>query len=151
MPTDITTLFPFAQKVTAQNGCEWFLLPAEKIREVLSQLKQKHGFANLNCLTGTDRGAHIEIVYHIFSYERRESLVLKVNVSREANISIPSAADLFSSADWMERETYDLIGTKFEGHPDLRRILLPEDWEGHPLRKDYKENAEYQGMTTARE
>ena len=77
-----------------------------------------------------------EVVYHLFSIKHRHALRLKAEVS-ESNPAIDSVTPVWVGANWHERETFDLYGIKFKGHPDLRRILLPEDWEGHPLRKDY--------------
>ncbi len=78
----------------------------------------------------------IELVYYLMSLERNHRIALKVRLPREEP-SIPSVSHLWSNADWNEREIYDLFGVNFEGHPDLRRIMMPDDWEGHPLRKDY--------------
>jgi NADH-quinone oxidoreductase subunit C len=105
----------------------------------------------LESITAVDwpKANQIEVVYHFFSYPLRHGLVLKVTLGREAPV-IGSLASLWDSADWLEREQYDLMGVVFAGHPDLRRLLLPEDWEGHPLRKDYQQPAEYRGMSTTR-
>jgi len=105
----------------------------------------------LECVTAVDwpKANQIEVVYHFFSYPQRHSFVLKVTLGREAPV-VPSLAGLWDSANWLEREQFDLMGVTFEGHPDLRRLLLPEDWEGYPLRKDYVQPAEYRGMRTTR-
>ncbi len=138
-------------------GDGWFSCPAEKIAEACKTLRDGHKFDCLSCLTGTDRGDHIEVVYHLFSYETKETFILKVNPPSppfekggKGGICIPSVSDVYPSANWMERETFDLLGVNFTGHPDLRRIMMPEDWEGFPLRKDYKEKEEYCGMKTTR-
>jgi NADH-quinone oxidoreductase subunit C len=108
-----------------------------------------------DCLTnqsGVDypeRG-EIEVVYHLFSYRLRHTCVLKVGVSRD-NPALPTVDPVWKTANWMEREIFDLLGVVFDGHPDLRRILLPEDWVGHPLRKDFVEPTEYHGISTKRE
>ena len=92
-------------------------------------------------VTGVDRlmlpepTPRFEIVYHVYSLQYRRRLRLKVRV--EEGQAVPTVTDLWPTANWHEREVYDLFGVAFEGHPDLRRILLPDDWEGHPLRKDY--------------
>jgi len=91
----------------------------------------------------------IELVYHLFSYEHRHSLAVKVDLPRAAPRA-PSVTALWPSADWMEREQFDLLGVVFEGHPDLRRLLMPDDWVGHPMRKDYREPKAYRGMPTSR-
>jgi NADH-quinone oxidoreductase subunit C len=91
----------------------------------------------------------IEVVYHLFSYSQRHGFAVKVTLGRDAP-AVASLTSLWDSAEWLEREQYDLLGVKFEGHPDLRRLLLPEDWQGHPLRKDYQQAPEYRGMSTSR-
>ncbi len=77
-----------------------------------------------------------EVVYHLYSIKHRHALRLKAEVTEE-NPSIDSVVPIWVGANWHEREAYDLFGIVFKGHPDLRRILMPEDWEGYPLRKDY--------------
>jgi len=106
----------------------------------------------LSNLSGVDypKDGHIQIVYHLFSYRHRHGIVLKVNATRD-NPVVPSLAAVWSHANWQEREVFDLLGVRFAGHPDLRRILMPEDWPGHPLRKDFVEPAEYHGIATSRE
>jgi NADH-quinone oxidoreductase subunit C len=95
---------------------------------------------------------HIEVVYHLFSMKHKHSLVLKVMLERWTGPGlnelpeVPSVAGVWSTADWHERECYDLLGVRFTGHPNLRRILCPEDWVGHPLRKDYQMPLEYHGI-----
>lgn len=79
---------------------------------------------------------HFSLIYMVYSYEHKHRLGLKVDVPREAP-TIPTVSHLWENADWSEREVYDLFGVFFVGHQDLRRIMMPEDWEGHPLRKDY--------------
>lgn len=110
---------------------------------------KKEGFDCLSSLTGMDRGENFEVVYHIFSYAKKETVVLKEKVERESP-SIASVSGVWPSAIWMEREVFDLLGIDFKGHPDLRRIMLPDDWTGHPLRRDYSEAEEYAGMSTVR-
>lgn len=91
----------------------------------------------------------IQVVYHLFSYQRRHEFVLKVDLPR-GNPKIATAEGVWKVANWFEREIFDLFGVSFEGHSDLRRIMLPEDWVGHPLRKDYVEQEEYDGISTHR-
>jgi NADH-quinone oxidoreductase subunit C len=91
----------------------------------------------------------IQLVYHLYSYSRRHQIVLKVDLPR-ANPKIATVENIWKVANWFEREIFDLFGVIFEGHSDLRRILLPEDWEGYPLRKDYIEQEEYDGISTQR-
>ena len=104
----------------------------------------------LQSITGVDTGETLTCVYHLFSYGKKHTLVLKAAVPRDAAV-LPSSVYVWPSANWYERETYDLFGVTFTGHPDLRRLLLPEDWEGHPGRKDYVQGPEYNGIPTSRE
>ena len=109
-------------------------------------------FDCLSNQSGVDYPARneIEVVYHLFSYRLRHACVLKVGVSRD-DPALASVAPVWRTAIWQEREIFDLLGVVFAGHPDLRRILLPEDWVGHPLRKDFVEPTEYHGISTKRE
>jgi NADH-quinone oxidoreductase subunit C len=107
----------------------------------------------MDCLsneTGVDYKDRIEVVYHLFSYTHRHGCVLKVKLPRE-NPAVATVEEVWRAANWMEREIYDLLGVTFDGHSDLRRILMPEDWPGYPLRKDFVEPAEYHGISTVRE
>jgi NADH-quinone oxidoreductase subunit C len=122
-------------------------------------------FELLNCISGNDYlepdakkapkagfDPHTEVVYHLSSFTHRHRLVVKLILPRwKDNIpgelpEVPSVASIWPTADWHEREVYDLSGVWFAGHPDLRRILLSEDWVGHPLRKDYEFPLEYHGI-----
>jgi len=108
-------------------------------------------FDFLRNLTGTDRpdDGKIEVVAHLWSYVRRHAFVLKTTVEREAP-KLSSLAAIWPAAVWYEREIFDLLGVEFSGHPDLRRIMMPDDWVGHPLRKDYTEQPDYRGIPTSR-
>ena len=110
------------------------------------------GFDCLSNQSGVDYPKRnvIEIVYHLYSYKHRHLFALKVGAARD-NPVVPTVSGIWSHADWQEREVFDLLGVVFEGHPDLRRILMPEDWPGHPLRKDFVEPEEYHGISTSRE
>jgi NADH-quinone oxidoreductase subunit C len=94
---------------------------------------------------------HVEVVYHLMSFTHHHRFTLKVMLPRWKSDrpgelpEVPSIADIWRTADWHEREVYDLCGVRFTGHPDLTRILLADDWEGHPLRKDYEFPLEYHG------
>ena len=117
-------------------------------------------FDYLESLAGVDLGAAgFDVVVHLQSLLQRHRLVVKVRCGREVapndqadpatHAVVPSVAGIWRAADWHERETYDLLGIRFAGHPDLRRLLLPEDWPGHPLRKDYHAPEVYHGIAVA--
>lgn len=102
-------------------------------------------FDLLSCVSGADDTKDLWVVYHLYSIPKNQRAVLKVNVGRDEP-EVESVTPVWTTADWHEREAYDMYGIKFENHPDLRRILLPEDWPGYPLRKDYEFPDEYQGI-----
>lgn len=119
----------------------------EKIKEISMFLRDEEGlkFDYLACLSGMDDKKTIGIVYHLYSIELNHRIVIKVELDRE-NPVIPTVERVWRTADWHEREAWDLYGVRFEGHHNLIRILNPYDWEGFPLRKDYKEPEEYHGI-----
>lgn len=105
-------------------------------------------FDQLACLTGLDNGTEaetMEVIYNLYSIPYNFQLMIKVILDR-SEPEINTVSDIWRTANWHEREAFDLLGIKFLNHPDLRRILLPNDWIGHPLRKDYREQEEYHGM-----
>lgn len=105
-------------------------------------------FDQLSCVTGIDNGPQagtMEVIYHLYSIPFNIQLALRVLVSRE-NPQVESLTSVWKSANWMEREAYDMLGITFVNHPDLRRILMPADWEGFPLRKDYSESERYRDV-----
>ncbi|MCX7717581.1 MAG: NADH-quinone oxidoreductase subunit C [Candidatus Sumerlaeaceae bacterium] len=106
-------------------------------------------FDFLQLITGVDYPDHLESVYHLYSYPLRHAIAIKADLPREAP-EIDSVEAIWRAADWHERETFDLMGIIYKGHPDLRRILCPEDWVGHPLRKDYVQPEEYHGISNVR-
>ncbi|MDD2902118.1 MAG: NADH-quinone oxidoreductase subunit B/C/D [Syntrophales bacterium] len=123
-----------------------FMVEAGRLKEVLTFLKQEASprFARLDDLTGIDESARRErenypdftLVYHLLSLETASRVRLKVDL-KGPDLSPPSIADLWPAANWYEREVYDMFGLRFAGHPDLRRILLPPEWQGHPLLKSH--------------
>jgi NADH-quinone oxidoreductase subunit C len=102
-------------------------------------------FDYLSCLSGVDLKGKLAVVYQLFSMVKRHKITIRVEVPTE-NPSVPSVESIWRTANWHEREAFDLFGVNFTGHPDLRRILLPYDWDGHPLRKDYQVPEFYNGM-----
>jgi NADH-quinone oxidoreductase subunit C len=124
-------------------GDQWITVPAERVRDALAALKAD-GYRLLVFLTCVDHladssrewPARFELVYQLRNLETREQLRVRVFVDGDPP-RIDSAWDIFPPANWDERETYDLFGIVFNEHPDLTRILMPDDWVGHPLRRDY--------------
>lgn len=114
----------------------------EKIKEILAYLKHHPSldFDYLIDLTAVDylgfREPRFDVVYHLMSIKHKHRIRVKAQVG-EKDCYITSVADLWRTAEWFERECFDMFGIEFVGHPDLRRILMPEDWNGYPLRKDY--------------
>ena len=160
----------FGSKITGANleaRDPWIEVAPEAIVEVAEFLKHADPlkFDALNNLSAVDyfepdpkkaakfgHEPHLEIVYHLYSYTHRHAIVIKTRLPRWENgvvgalPRIPSVSGVWAIADWHEREAYDLMGIEFTGHPNLRRILCPEDWAGHPLRKDYEMPLEYHGI-----
>jgi NADH-quinone oxidoreductase subunit C len=126
----------------------------DRIVEVCRFLKAEPGldFDFLEDLTAVDwpKRNVIEVVYHLVSYRHRHVFKLKVEADRAAP-SVPTVEVVWKTANWFEREVFDLFGVAFPGHPDLRRIMLPDDWIGHPLRKDYQEAGGWHGISNVRE
>jgi NADH-quinone oxidoreductase subunit C len=120
----------------------------DKIREValFARDDQQLQFDLLMCLSGVDyTGGKLGVVYHLNSMKLNQKIVLKVDLTVE-NLHVQSVESVWKTANWHEREAFDLYGIIFDGHPDLRRILLPDDWEGYPMRKDYQVPEFYNGM-----
>ncbi|MBA4495965.1 NADH-quinone oxidoreductase subunit C [Paenactinomyces guangxiensis] len=107
--------------------------------EVATLLKEEPAlsFDYVRNLSGVDYETHLEVVYHLISFTHSHQIGIRVKTDRE-QAKVPTVSHLWKTADWNEREIYDLLGVHFEGHPNLKRILMPDDWVGHPLRKDYE-------------
>ena len=125
------------------------VVDASAIAKVVTHLKndERLQFDSLMNLAGHDAGVETEfsVIYHLVSTELKHYITLKVFTSRE-DPKVASIAEIHRTADWHEREAFDLYGINFEGHPDLKRILMEDDWEGYPLRKDYVPAEFYRGM-----
>jgi NADH-quinone oxidoreductase subunit C len=150
-----------------ENIDPWIEISPDGLVDVATYLKEEPdlAFDYLNCISGVDYletdpkkaqkagfEPHIEVVYHLYSMRHKHSLVLKVFLPRWKDGAVgqlpevASVAHIWRTADWHEREVYDLCGIWFVDHPSLRRILCPEDWVGHPLRRDYEMPLEYHGI-----
>lgn len=143
----LAKLFPeVALQLDEEVPC--IIVPREAIREIALQVRDDEAlrFDTLMCLSGVDGGdGTLLSVCHLHSMEIGHKLTLKTVVQAD-DPHIPTLEKVWRIADWHEREAYDLIGIIYDGHRDLRRILLPYDWEGHPLRKDYEVPEFYNGM-----
>jgi NADH-quinone oxidoreductase subunit C len=109
------------------------------IREACALLRSKGGFnffCDLTCVDWHPSEPRFEVIYHLLSHAQKQRVRLKVRLIGD-DASLESITGLWPAADFFEREIYDLFGVRFLGHPNLRRIMMPEDWDGHPLRKDY--------------
>ncbi len=144
----IEAAFPGAA-VSVDDTARCVLIAPEHWPAVAEHLKTDPGtaFDVLMCLTGYDRGPGepMGVAYNLQSLEHTHKLEIRIETPRDDSV-IPSVAHLWRTADWHEREAYDMFGITFDGHPDLRRMLLPDDWEGHPLRKDYQTPDFYHGI-----
>ncbi len=122
----------------ADRGELTLTVDAEKILPMCRYLRQHHGFNRLSSITAVDwhpSDPRFEIVYHLHSLEDNRRVRLKCRIPENAELD--SVTPVWRAADWYEREVWDLFGIRFRNHPNLRRILLPEDWRDHPLRKDF--------------
>ncbi len=136
------------------------VVPVESLEKICGFLHENEQmyFDHLACVTAIDNGprldspglATMEVIYNLTSIPYGQDLMLKIifprNTEEQPLPSVPSVSHIWRTADWHEREAFDLVGIHFTGHPDLRRILMPEDWEGHPLRKDYHPQERYHGI-----
>jgi len=142
------------EKITATNleaASPFAVVAADAIAEAATFCKSDPdlAFDNLMCLSAVDypkeAPPRMEVVYHLLSYTYGHTFALKVHLPRE-NPTVATVEGIWGVANWHEREAYDMFGIVFEGHSDLRRILLPDDWEGFPLRKDWVDPDFYNGM-----
>lgn len=154
MALDTKEIFDHLAALFPETGLELdetvpcIIVPAPSIREVALHLRDDEAlrFEVLMCLSGVDNAdGTLGVVYHLESMALRHKVTVKVTVPAD-NPHVPTCERVWRIADWHEREAYDLVGVVFDGHRDHRRILLPEDWEGHPLRKDYQVPEFYNGM-----
>ena len=134
------SIFPEAE-ISLETAKEYIniTIPSEKLHEVAEKLKNdpETQFDFLFCLSGVDWPEYMEVVYHLRSTKLGHELVLRGKMTDRENARIDSVCDLWKTAEFHEREVFDLFGVHFNNHPDLRRIFLEDDWVGHPMRKDY--------------
>jgi len=124
---------------TLHGGEVTLTIASERIQETCRFLKGDCGFLRLSSVTAVDwypAEPRFEVIYHLHAIESGERLRLKCKLPGEA-AELDTITTVWRSANWYEREVFDLFGVRFRGHPDLQRIMMPVDWEGHPLRKDY--------------
>ena len=128
--------------VSFEDGGEWLniMVPPEELKAFVLQLRSDPDLAMdyLFCLTCVDWKTHFTMVYHFSSTRHRHNIVVKAKIDR-TNPEIETVSDIWRTAEMLEREVYDLFGVKFLHHPDLRRLIMPDDWEGWPLRKDFED------------
>jgi NADH-quinone oxidoreductase subunit C len=144
----------FGEKITGSSLevlQPWVVVTADALVEVAAFCKSDPALAfdNLMNLSAVDypkeTPPRMEVVYHLYSYTHDHTFVLKVHTPREESI-VPTVETIWGVANWHEREAYDMFGIRFAGNSDLRRILLPDDWVGYPLRKDWVDPELYNGM-----
>lgn len=121
------------EETTGKDGRRNIKVAKEKLVALISELKNQ-GYDHLSLITGIDRKDKLEVVYHLHNVKENKYLVVRTETGDER---VPSISSLYPSANWEEREQYDMLGLVFEGHPNMKRLFLPESWVGHPLRKNY--------------
>lgn len=136
----------FGAGVEEFRGEAHVFVQPEQVAEALTWLRDEQGFELLSALTAVDywpqasspqgEEPRFHVIYQLTSISRNLSVQVRVPVTASRPV-VPTVSGVYASANWREREIWDMFGIRFEGHPDLRRILMPQDWEGHPLRKDY--------------
>jgi NADH:ubiquinone oxidoreductase subunit C len=135
----LTGIQPF---ISFEESGEWLNInvPPEELKAFVMQLRSNPDLMMdyLFCLTCVDWKTHFTMVYHFSSTRYRHNIVVKAKIDR-TNPEIDTVSDIWRTAEMLEREVYDLFGVKFLHHPDLRRLIMPDDWEGWPLRKDFED------------
>lgn len=136
---------------TGEVGEPWILVNAPSVKRVMKFLRDdpELNFDVLMCLSGVHYSNEEElgVSYHLYSTRLHHKLAVKTRVPVDRP-HVPSVESVWKTANWHEREAWDMVGVRFDGHPNHRRILCPVDWEGHPLRKDYVKQEFYHGITT---
>jgi NADH-quinone oxidoreductase subunit C len=143
--------------VEPENGDKYLVVPTDKIDLIAKHLKESPelsfdflmSVSAFDALKWGENLNYIDVTYHFYSYEHRHAFNVKTRPVRQGG-EVNTISHLYGCANFQEREVFDHFGVKFNGHPDLRRILLPDDWVGYPLLKDYQEQEEYNGIATTR-
>ncbi len=147
---DLAAAFPAAETGASADGIPFARVPVADVLDAVKKVRGELGHRRFVDLTAVDRltrEERFELVYLFYSMDARTWLRLKARTDAEA----PSLTPLIPGANWYEREVFDLFGVRFVGHPDLRRIMLPDDWEGHPLRRDVPLGSEPVDFTVTRQ
>lgn len=138
LPSAVTAAFPTLNlSFHSFQNQHFFEAPAEAILELVQFLRDEQHFDMLTDLTAVDRPSEpkrFEVIYILYSFSRNERVRIKTRCALDE--AVPSITDMYAAANWLEREVFDMFGIVFSGHPELKRILLPEDWNGFPLRKE---------------
>ena len=126
-------------EIIGEESQQVLQVEAARVAELMLWLRdhEEYPFNMLRNLTAVDYGEHLDVIYHVYSMALRQMIVIKTRCQAE-NSEVPSVTSVWPAADFQEREVYDLMGIRFNGHPDLRRILMPEEYTEHPLRKSFK-------------
>ena len=147
----LNDIYKYLQKIDSniifEKEEEYFLVDSSKWKEISKELasNKKISFDYLMCITSYDLGSgKLGLAYNLYSNTIKHSIEIRIEFDQA--VKIPSVTSTWKTADWHEREAYDMMGVIFSDHPNMRRILLSDDWEGHPLRKDYKEPDYYKGV-----
>ena len=146
----LAAAFPLAETSVSADGLRVLLLPPDQVLEGVRRLRDELGYARFIDLTAVDDPEYddrFELQYLLYSMAEHDWLRIKVRTEE----TVPSVTSIFRGADWYEREVYDLFGVHFDGHPDLARIMMPDDWQGHPLRKDAPIGGEPVDFTVTRD
>ena len=137
-----TSLQAILPSITFEEGGEWItaIIEPQQWLEFATRIREQDElfFDYLFCLTCVDWKTHLGMVYHLSSTRHRHNIVIKSKLNRD-NAEIESVANIWRTAEFHEREAAELFGVNFLNHPDLRKLILPDDWEGYPLRKDYED------------
>jgi NADH-quinone oxidoreductase subunit C len=133
---DLQERFPDSLQVSQDEWLTYLLVKPESVQPLMTELKDKHGFNHLANLCAVDYNEEFEVIYHLYSIPLSHRISVKTRVPRD-KAQVSSLVEIYPTADWQEREAYDLMGIIFAGHPNLIRVLLPDDFVGHPLRKDF--------------